>query len=166
MVVEKVSGVLFQMYGICKRQVWLMARKIIPDQENKYIELGRTIDENSYERDKKKILLDNIELDLIRSDEGDVVIGEIKKSSKALSSAKLQLGYYLYRLKQKGVKAKGVLLVPKEKSKEEIILTDELEREIVTVLNDIYQIMQNAKPEQAIKIQYCKSCAYLEFCWA
>ena len=95
-----------------------------------------------------------------------MVIGEIKKSSKALSSAKLQLGYYLYRLKQKGVKAKGVLLVPKEKSKEEIILTDELEREIVTVLNDIYQIMQNAKPEQAIKIQYCKSCAYLEFCWA
>lgn len=166
MVVEEVSGHLFQSYGICKRQVWLMARKIIPDQENKYIELGRTIDENSYERDKKKILLDNIELDLIRSDEGDVVIGEIKKSSKALSSAKLQLGYYLYRLKQKSVKAKGVLLVPKEKSKEEIILTDELEREIVTVLNDIYQIMQNAKPEQAIKIQYCKSCAYLEFCWA
>jgi len=166
MVVEEVSGHLFQSYVICKRQVWLMAHKLVPDQENKYIELGRAIDENSYERDKKKILLDNIELDLIRSDEGDVVIGEIKKSSKALSSARLQLGYYLYRLKQKGVKAKGVLLVPKEKKKEEIILTDELEREIVSVLNDIYQIIQNPRPDKAVKSQYCKSCAYLEFCWA
>ena len=166
MVVEEVSGYLLQSYGICKRQVWLMAHKIIPDQDNVFIELGRTIDENSYDRDKKKILLENIELDLIRSDDGEIVIGEVKKSSKALPSARLQLGYYLYRLKQKGVQAKGVLLVPKEKKKEEIILTEELEKEIVNVLNDIYQIMQDPKPDKAVKIQYCKSCAYLEFCWS
>ncbi len=166
MVVEEVSGHLFQSYGICKRQVWLMAHKIIPDQDNIFIELGRTIDENSYERDKKKILLENIELDLIRSDNEDVVIGEVKKSSKALESARLQLGYYLYRLKQKGVHAKGVLLVPKEKKKEEIILTDELEKEIVIVLNDIYQIMQELKPAPPVRIKQCKPCAYLEFCWS
>ena len=166
MVVEEVSGVLFQMYGICKRQVWLMAHKLVPDQENKFIELGRTIDENSYDRDKKKIMIENIELDLIRSDDGDVVIGEVKKSSKALQAARLQLGYYLYRLKQKGVKAKGVLLVPKEKKKEEIELTEDLEMEIVRILNEIYQIMQEPRPYKAVKIQCCKSCAYLEFCWS
>lgn len=166
MVVEEVSGVLFQMYGICKRQVWLMAHKLAPDQENKFIELGRTIDENSYERDKKKIMIENIELDLIRADNGDIVIGEVKKSSKALESARLQLGYYLYRLKQKGVYAKGVLLFPKEKKKEEILLSEDMEKEIVRVLNDIYQIMQELKPGPPIRIKQCKSCAYLEFCWA
>ena len=166
MVVEEVSGVLFQMYGICKRQVWLMAHKLVPDQENTYMELGKLIGESSFNRDKKKIMLENIELDIIRSNDGDLVIGEVKKSSKALHSARLQLSYYLYRLKQKGIQAKGLLLVPKEKKKEEIILNDEREREIVAILNEIYQIMQKPKPQDPVKIRYCKSCAYLEFCWA
>jgi len=50
--VEDISGTLVQSYSICKRQSWLMAHQVTPDQDYYYLEMGRFLDTESYDRDK------------------------------------------------------------------------------------------------------------------
>lgn len=141
----EVTGSLVQSYNICKRQVWLMAHQIIPDQEHPYIEIGRLIDDNSYDRDRKKIHFENVVLDLVRIDKDNLLIGEVKKSSRAESSAKMQLLFYLYKLKQSGIVAKGQLLFPEERKREIIELTLEAEDQITKSIEKIKEIIQKEK---------------------
>src|SRR3989304_1745044 len=110
-----VTGTLIWYYYICKREVWLMARQIVPEQENPHIELGRFISDTTYKRDKKQIHLEGITLDLAKLDDEKLVIGEVKKSSKFRDSAKMQLCFYLYVLRDYGIEAEGELLFQKEK---------------------------------------------------
>lgn len=164
--VKLITGTLIQSYNICKRQTWLMAHQIIPDQEHPYIELGRLIDEESYDRDKKKINFENVVLDLVKSDEGDIIVGEVKKSSKARESARLQLAFYLYKLKESGINARGVLLFPEERKRMMVELTPELENELEKIFKDIERIIFQPVPPPFKKIGYCKNCGYKEFCWS
>lgn len=143
-----------------------MAHQIIPDQEHPYIELGRLIDEESYDRDKKKINFENVVLDLVKSDEGDIIVGEVKKSSKAQESARMQLAFYLYKLKESGINARGVLLFPEERKRMMVELTPELENELENIFKDIEKIIFQPVPPPFKKIGYCKNCGYKEFCWS
>ncbi len=161
---EEVTGSLVQSYNICKRQVWLMAHQIIPDQEHPYIEMGRLIDDMSYDRDRKKINFENVVIDLVRNDNGNLLVGEVKKSSKAVDSAKLQLLFYLYKLKQNGIEAKGQLFFPEERKKIDVGLTSESEAEVVNAINEIRDIINMDKAPVFEKIPYCKNCGYKEFC--
>jgi len=164
--VVAITGTLVQSYGICKRQTWLMAHQIIPDQEHPYIEIGRLLDQETYSRDKKKINFENVVLDIIRSDEGDIVVGEVKKSSKAQESARLQLAFYLYKLKQSGVDAKGLLLFPEERKRIPVELTPDLENELESIFKGINAVVLRDTPPPPEKIGYCKNCGYREFCWS
>lgn len=164
--VTLVTGTLIQSYNICKRQTWLMAHQIIPDQDHPYIEMGRLIDEESYDRDKKKINFENVVLDLIRSDEGDMIVGEVKKSSKAKDSARMQLAFYLYKLKESGVNVRGLLLFPEERKRLVVELTPELENELEKMMKNIERIILSPAPPPFKKIGYCKNCGYKEFCWS
>lgn len=161
---EEVTGSLVQSYSICKRQVWLMAHQIIPDQEHPYIEMGRLIDDISYDRDRKKINFENVVIDLVRNDNGNLLVGEVKKSSKAVDSARLQLLFYLYKLKQSGIDAKGQLFFPDERKKIDVRLTNESEAEVVNAINEIRDIINMDKAPAFKKIPYCKNCGYKEFC--
>lgn len=164
--VVSITGTLIQSYGICKRQTWLMAHQIIPDQEHQYIEMGRLIDEETYDREKKKINLENVVLDLVKSEDGDIIVGEVKKSSRAENTARLQLAFYLYKLKQSGVEARGILLFPEERRRIMVELTPELEAELEGIFREIEIIILKEKPPPFEKIGYCKNCAYKEFCWS
>lgn len=163
---KNITGTLIQSYYICKRQLWLMSRQIVPDQEHPFIEVGRLIDQESYRRDKKKIHFENIVLDFLRSEEHDLVIGEVKKSSKAQTGARMQLAYYLYRLKENGIFARGLLSFPEERKRVPVELTPELERELEKVFAEIEQIVFRNLPPPAAKTGYCKNCGYREFCWS
>lgn len=163
-VMPMINGALIQSYTICKRQAWLMAHQIIPDQEHPYIEIGRFIDEESYERDRKKINFENVVIDLIRSEGEDLVVGEVKKSSRAEDSARLQLAFYLFKLKEKGINARGLLLFPDERKKLPVELNPELEKELEKILKDIEKIILKEYPPPFKKIGYCKNCGYREFC--
>jgi CRISPR-associated exonuclease Cas4 len=111
------TATLIWYYYICHREVWLVARQITPWQENPFIEIGRLISEESYQRERKEIHLENIVIDLLKTEGENVVIGEVKKSSRFEKSARMQLAYYLWRLKQLGISATGQLLFPKEKKR-------------------------------------------------
>jgi len=74
-----VNGTLIWYYYICKRQVWLMAHSLTPDQGDDRISQGRAIHEFSYPRDKKEINLGNVKIDLVRSEKGQLVMEKLKK---------------------------------------------------------------------------------------
>ncbi|HZX14039.1 MAG TPA: CRISPR-associated protein Cas4 [Thermodesulfobacteriota bacterium] len=162
----RVSGTLIGCYYICKREMWLMARNIVTDQDNPYIELGRFVNESTYKRDRKQIHLDNVIIDLTRLDHEKIVVGEIKKSSRAKEAATMQLCYYLYVLRSYGIEAEGELLFPKEKKKEKVALNDETVRKLENDIQDIKKIALQELPPPAVRIRYCTNCAYNEFCWS
>lgn len=162
----RITGTLIWYYFICKREVWLMAHNINADQENEYLDIGRFIHENAYSRDKKEITFGNIKVDILKRKSGQMIVGEVKKSSKAEKSAKMQLLYYLRILHQGDVNIKGVLLFPEEKKKIDVELDDQSLSELNKAENHIRSILKDERPPKAEKINFCKNCAYAEFCWS
>lgn len=161
-----VNGTLVWYYTICIREVWLMSHGISPNQDDSNIDLGRFIHEDSYSRDKKEISIGNVKFDILSEKDGYMMIGEVKKSSKYIESAKMQLAYYLLELKRNGIDGIGVLMFPKEKKREEVILTDELIEELESIEKQILRICYESAPQEPKKINFCKNCAYAEFCWS
>jgi len=161
-----VNGTLVWYYYICKREVWLMSRSIIADQDNKFMDIGRFMHDNSYSRDKKEISIGNIKVDIIKKSKGNILVGEMKKSSKYKESARMQLAYYLYKLKEYGINGEGVLMFPKEKKRIEVILNDELIKKIKVMEKNILELIHKDHPIEPVKINFCRNCAYNEFCWS
>jgi len=162
-----VTGTLIWYYFVCTREVWLMTNQVNPDEDDANMDLGRFIHETSYLRQsQKEIIIGHVKLDILRFDQGVPVIGEVKKSSKHLRSARMQLGYYMLELKRRGLQAKGELRVPKEKKVEEVQLSSQLESDLLEAEDSIRQLAVTMVPPPAVKISLCKSCAYQELCWA
>ena len=86
----KITGTLIWYYFICKREVWLMARKITADQSNELLDIGRFIHENSYSRKCKEVEFENMKFDVIENKNGTVIVEEIKKSSRFIESSRMQ----------------------------------------------------------------------------
>ena len=162
---EKVTGSLINAFYICPRKAWLTAHEFGPEPDNVYIEIGRLIAGEAYKRERKEIVFENVKIDLVKRGNGDVLIGEVKKSSKGQKSAIMQLAFYLYRLKERGISVKGELLIPKEKRKIPVELTSEIESELKSTFKKIKEIITQDNPPEPVKNKYCTHCAYREFCW-
>jgi len=162
----KVSGTYVWYYIICKREVWLMSRSIEPEQEYHSIDIGRFIHENTYSRNKKEIKFEGSNFDLMKNKDGKIIVGEIKKSSRNLESAKMQLLFYLYELEKSGIYASGQLLIPEEKIKIDISLDEDSRKQIENIISDITIMVNNQLPPPPKKSSFCRSCAYAELCWA
>lgn len=100
-----VGGTLVWYYHICKRQVWLMSHQLTPDQEDTNVAIGRLIDRNSYGREKKQLAVGSSKMDIFSIVDGQLVIGEVKKSSRYRDSARMQLAFYLKELSDRGIEA-------------------------------------------------------------
>lgn len=161
-----VTGTLIWYYYICKRQVWLLAHGIEPDQEDENIRIGRLIGETSYEREKKEIDIATGKFDVMRREGENLVVGEIKKSSRFVDSAGKQLLFYLFQLKEMGIEARGELLVPEERKKFSFNLDEESEKEIKKAIKEIEKIVFTPLPPPGVKNKYCVKCAYADFCWS
>lgn len=153
-------------YYICPREVWFMSRKLEPNQESPFIEIGRLISEESYKKDRKEIHLENMIIDLLKREGEEIVIGEVKKSSRYEKAAKMQLAYYLWKLRSLGIEAKGELLFPKEKKKVTVELNDNLINELKEATVKINEIVARELPPPLVEIKFCKKCGYQELCWA
>lgn len=162
----KINGTLIWYYNVCHREVWLMIHQISPDQDNGFLELGRIISEESYKNNYKEVIIDNIIFDLVKTKNGNLIIGEVKKSSRFKDSSIMQLSYYLYNLKKNGIKASGELLFPKEKKKIIVELNEEMVSKIELCINNIRELALTKIPPNPEKNKYCKNCAYNYFCWS
>jgi len=162
---EYVIGTMVWYYFVCKREVWLSSRNLMPDEEAEPLDIGRAIHEVHYKRFRKEISMEGIKIDMVRSESGSLIVNEVKTSSKYLKAAKFQLLYYLYRLKLRGIEATGVLLIPRERKRIRVILDEENEKELEEAIEDIKRIVQLERPPPPVRTPFCRKCAYNEFCW-
>lgn len=159
----KITGVMVQYYIACKRELWFFANQINMNYNSDDISIGRHIHEKSYSREKKNINLGDIAFDFVKTGDKDVIF-EIKKSSKLEEPVRYQLYYYLWNSKKMGKEMEGMLVYPKEKKRERLILTSEIEEEIEGIIKDIPQIVSKQNPPPVIIKPYCKRCTYYELC--
>lgn len=74
---KKITGVMFYYYFVCKRKLWCFANGIQLENENEDVIIGRLIDENSYSRENKHVMIDNtINIDFIKDWK---ILHEVKK---------------------------------------------------------------------------------------
>ena len=158
-----ITGTLVWYYHVCEREVWLMGREITPDEDYEALDMGRAVHEIHYQRMKREVALNGIKIDIIKAQ--SKTICEVKTSSKYLDAAKMQLAYYLYRLKEAGIDTTGEILIPKEKKKIEITLTPELNETLLKTLRRIRDIVEQELPPPSRRIRFCRNCAYKDMCW-
>ena len=160
------TGTLVWYYAICPRECWLMAHQIEPERDNDLLAQGRLNTEAHYGRREKEVKLPGgVRVDQVRREKGQLILSEVKKSSKFLPAAKLQLAYYLWVLEQEGVEATGEVLVPDERKREVVSLT-EMRDTLLEVMDEIHTLTAEPKPPKAVWLHFCKTCAYAEFCWS
>ena len=140
----QVTGTHVWYYYICKREVWLMIHQLEANQDDENMQMGKAIGEHSYKRAKKEIDLGNAKLDLIRTENGQVVVGKSRVFSLCRKCSK-QLLFYLLQLKEMGIEARE-LLIPEEKKRIDILLDEASEKEIIATIAKIEQIATAAKP--------------------
>lgn len=159
-----ITGVMIYYYFICQRKLWYFANEINMEQNSELVSIGKTIDETSYKREKKSILIDNIiNIDFIKD---GAVLHEVKKT-KAIEEAGIwQLKYYMYYLKQKGLETlEAKIDYPLLRQTKEIVLEKEDVEIIENVIKNIQEIVTKEKPPEVIKEKICKKCSYYDLCY-
>ncbi|MDY6228747.1 MULTISPECIES: CRISPR-associated protein Cas4 [unclassified Clostridium] len=161
---KEITGVMIYYYEVCKRKLWYFYNEIQMEQGNENVEIGKTIDEETYRREKKHINIDNIiNIDFIKS---KGILHEVKKSNKIEDASILQVKYYLYFLKKKGVEnIKAKIDYPLLKQSIDVELTDEDNIVIEDILLDLQKITSLKNPPYLDKKRICKACAYHDLCF-
>lgn len=150
-------------YAVCKRKLWYFYHNISMEQNNDNVLIGKMLDENSYSRDEKHINIDNvINIDFVREKN---ILHEIKKSRKIEEASVLQVKYYLWYLKERGVNVKAKIDYPLLKKCLDVSLEAEDEENIKNVLLNIENIVDSSIPPQCDHKKICKNCAYYDLCF-
>lgn len=161
---KKITGVMVYYYFVCEKKLWYFIKDINMEQNSELVGMGKLIDETSYGRERKNILIDEtINVDFLKDWK---VIHEVKKSRKIDIASKWQLKYYIWVLREKGVDIeKGILDYPLLRKREEVTLDKQEEEELKVVLSKIEKIMGLQMPPKGQKKAICKKCAYYELCY-
>lgn len=161
---REITGVMIYYYEVCKRKLWYFYNEIQMEQGNENVLIGKSIDEETYKRDKKHINIDNIiNIDFIRS---KGVLHEVKKSNKIEEASILQVKYYLYFLQKRGVyNIRGKIDYPLLKQSIDVELSDEDIKEIDEILINIKNTVKASNPPSLDKKRICQSCAYYDLCF-
>lgn len=159
-----VTGLHIQYYNVCHRKLWLYAKNIQMEEEHERVQEGKLLHERSYKNaDEKELMIDqSFKVDAI---DGEYV-REVKVTSKMTEADRWQLLFYLYELKKRGLEKKGLISYTKEKKTEEVVLTEEDEKQINEMVSDINTIIEQEKPPKKIRLPYCRKCAYYDFCYS
>jgi CRISPR-associated exonuclease Cas4 len=134
------------------------------EQESESVFIGKLIHENSYERKQKEMIIDGaVKIDFL----GDEAVHEVKKSDAMEEAHEWQLLFYIYKLRQKGSNIKkGIINYPKQRKTKEIEYTEEIEKKIATITDEIVRIKEEKTAPEVLNSKICKSCSYEDFCYA
>ncbi|MDO4925904.1 MAG: CRISPR-associated protein Cas4 [Turicibacter sp.] len=159
---RQITGTLFSYSYLCWKKTWYFAKGIQMESFSQEVKIGKLIDEQTYREEDKHLMIDNyVNLDFYK----DHIVHEIKKSGAEKEIAIQQIKYYLYILKNKGVRnAIGELLIPAEKSREKIFLELEDIKEIEQQLKKIQELIALDQPPIVNEMKRCKKCAYFDLC--
>lgn len=159
-----ITGVMVYYYFICKKKLWYFIKDINMEHTSELVGMGKLLDESTYTRDKKNILIDeSINIDFLKDWK---VIHEIKKTRKIEIASEWQVKYYMYILKEKGVMIeKGILDYPLLRIKKEVFLSEKDVIELKTIMENIIDISNLKLPPLHQNKTICKKCAYYELCY-
>lgn len=160
----KITGVMFYYYYVCERKMWFFSKDITLEEGYENVEIGKIIDNTTYKRSKKHIQIDEtINIDFLKDWE---VIHEIKKSQSIEEASIMQVKYYLYYLRKKGIDiSKGILDYPLIKQRKEVTISLQDIIEIEKTIGDIERILKRPLPPPKINSKICKKCAYYDMCF-
>ncbi|MBE3577935.1 MAG: CRISPR-associated protein Cas4 [Limnochordales bacterium] len=161
----RTNGIKLHYWAVCHRKVWLYAKGLRMEPLSDRVALGRLLHERVYpDIPRREVLID----DLIKIDvlEADNKVLEVKHSRKLADAARLQVAYYLMYLKRLGAgDLVGELRFPKERRREEVRLTAELESRVADALREIRRTEELPSPPPADFSATCRACAYSDLCW-
>ena len=86
------------------------------------------------------------------------------KNHKIFYIAEYQLYFYLYSLRLLKSNIKGILVYPKERKREEILLNEKIIKEMDEIIEGILDISNLEKPPVAENKPFCKNCSFFELC--
>ena len=156
---DKITGVMIYYYFVCKRKLWYFCHEINMEAENENVLLGKLLDENSYREKEKHINIDNvINIDFI-SEKRE--LHEVKKSRAIEEAGLWQMKYYLYYMRERGVKElNGEIDYPLLKQKVSVELSEEDCKKMKEILSEITEIQNASQIPPLEKRGICKKCAY------
>ncbi len=161
---KDVTGIMIYYYYVCKKKLWYFLHEIRMETDNQNVKLGKLLDENSYIRDNKHVMIDGvINIDFLR---GNHVIHEVKKSKSIEEAGIMQVKYYLYYLYNKGLTDMSAKIdYPLLKQSISVELNDEDFSVLDEVIQDIVNIGNSENIIFVEKKDICKKCAYYDLCY-
>jgi len=161
-----ITGTLINYYFHCKTQCWLHANRINLEDNSEDVRIGKILHELAEKKGKKtEISIDNVKIDKITKE----YLVEVKKSDSDPEAVKWQVLLYLYKLKQKGVIKKGKIeFIEKKKQSKKVHfveLDEQNEKKLLEVLEEITMLIDQEMPPKAKFENFCKKCAYYEYCF-
>lgn len=161
---KNITGIMVYYYFVCERKLWYFTNEINMEQENELVSIGKILDETTYTKEKKHIMIDNtINIDFIND---GAVLYEVKKT-KAIEEAGIwQVKYYMYYLEQRGINnIEAKIDFPLLRETKEIVLEQEDRKMLDNVLINIENIIKKDFPPGVIDSRICKKCAYYDLCY-
>lgn len=155
-----IRGIEVYYYAVCKRKLWLFHRGIGFEEQYDRVQEGKVLHEYAYGKLEKEINIDDMAV--VDAVDGEW-IREVKISSKMESADRLQMLYYLYLLKERGVEKKGLLSYPKEKKTTELKLGLDENMEVLAAIEGVKSVISGELPRYR-KVKICAKCAYRDFC--
>ena len=55
----QITGMMIYYYFVCKRKLWYFINQINMEQNSELVAIGKLVDETTYKKEKKSILIDN-----------------------------------------------------------------------------------------------------------
>ncbi len=159
-----VTGIMVYYYFVCKRKLWYFVNQINMEQNSELVEIGKILDEETYKRENKSVLIDDtINIDFVKN---GAVLHEVKKTKSIEEAGIWQLKYYMYYLDKKGIKnITAKIDFPLLRETKEILLEEKDINVLDNVINDIQNIMTLDKPPKAIDSKICNNCSYFDLCY-
>ena len=161
-----ITGTAINYLYVCTRKLWFYQNHLEMEHTSEYVDLGKLLHDESYPREKRREWnIDNlVQIDFV---DKHGILHDIKSGPAMETAHIMQLCYYLYLLKQKGVSnRKGVINYPRQRRTTEVELTPEREREIEIAIEKVNEITTLPTPPHADYMKICKSCSYQELCWS
>lgn len=161
---KRVTGLMVYYYHVCKRKLWYFAHDLNMEQNSEIVGMGKLLDETSYDREKKHILIDeSINIDFLKDWK---IVHEVKKSKTIEEASIWQTKYYMMILQEKGLEVeKGIIDFPLLRSREIIELSKEDITYLRRVMVDIDLIINSEKVPNLTERKICSKCAYFEYCY-
>ena len=159
-----ITGMMIYYYFVCKRKLWYFANEVNMEQNSELVSIGKILDETTYTREKKSILIDNqINIDFIQK---GAILHEVKKTKAIEEAGEWQIKYYMYYLEQKGVNAiEAKIDYPLLKQTKEIFLEDNDRKILQEAIKDIEEIVKKEKIPNKLDDKICRKCAYYDLCY-